>query len=168
MHMRIFLIGFMGSGKTHWGKRWASLAGWDFFDLDEIIEQRAGKTISEIFEQDGETPFREIESRELRRLEAVKKGIISCGGGTPCFHDNMDWMNAHGTTVYLSSGPKKLFDNIMKDSTARPLMKGVNEAEILYFVESKLKERLPFYEKAGLTLPVSELDEGSLRALLEN
>lgn len=164
--MRIFLIGFMGSGKSYWGRRWASQMGLDFIDLDEIIERKSGKTVSDIFEQEGEDIFRSREAEELRLLDAADRCIISCGGGTACFHGNLDWMNQHGTTVYLSSGPKLLFDNIMKDTLHRPLVKGVNEAEILFFVEKKLRERLPFYEKAQITLPVEGLNDSSLQEVL--
>ena len=164
--MRIFLVGFMGSGKSHWGGRWAVASGFDFIDLDEVIEAKSGKTISDIFEQEGEEPFRKTESDELRLLSGREKVIISCGGGTPCFHGNMDWMNEAGITVYLSSTPKMLFDNIMKDSVKRPLVKDVNDAEILYFVEKKLKERAPFYERAQITLSLPELNDQSLEQAL--
>lgn len=164
--MRVFLVGFMGSGKSYWGRRWAEQMGFDFIDLDEVIEARLGKTVSDIFEQEGEEHFRQTESDELRLLSGRENIIISCGGGTPCFHENMDWMNASGITVYLSSTPKILFDNIMQDSVRRPLVKDVNDAEILYFVEKKLKERAPFYEKATITLPATALNDKSLEQIL--
>jgi shikimate kinase len=164
--MRVFLVGFMGSGKSYWGRRWAEQMGFDFIDLDEVIEAKLGKTVSDIFEQEGEEHFRQTESDELRRLAGRENMIISCGGGTPCFHGNMDWMNASGITVYLSSTPKLLFDNIMQDSVRRPLVKDINDAEILYFVEKKLKERAPFYEKASITLPVTTLNDQSLEQIL--
>jgi shikimate kinase len=166
--MRVFLVGFMGSGKSYWGRRWAENMGFDFIDLDEVIEAKLGKTVSDIFEKEGEELFRQTESDELRRLDGRENTIISCGGGTPCFHDNMDWMNASGITVYLSSTPKLLFDNIMLDSARRPLVKDVNDAEILYFVEKKLKERIPFYEKATITLPVTAINDQSLEKLLNH
>lgn len=164
--MRVFLVGFMGSGKSYWGRRWAGLMGFDFVDLDEVIEAKLGKTVSDIFEQEGEELFRQTESDELRLLSGSENVIISCGGGTPCFHENMDWMNASGITVYLSSPAKLLFDNIMQDSVKRPLVKDVNDAEILYFVEKKLKERAPFYEKARITLSVTALNDNSLEQVL--
>lgn len=164
--MRIFLIGFMGSGKSFWGRQWAALAGFDFVDLDEMIEEKLGKTVSDIFEQEGEDLFRQTESELLRQMSNRDHVVISCGGGTPCFHGNMDLMNASGVTVYLSASPKLLFENIMQDSVRRPLVKDLNEAEILYFVEKKLKERTPFYEKAKVTLAVSELNERSLQTIL--
>src|SRR2546423_9885228 len=105
-----FLIGFMGSGKTYWGKKWAEKSGIDYFDVDEIVEQEQGKTIAQIFEQDGEDKFRELETIALRSFAGKKNMIIATGGGTPCFNNNINWMNENGTSVYLQSAP----ENILK------------------------------------------------------
>ena len=164
--MRIFLIGFMGSGKTHWGKIWAEKYKYDFFDLDEQVERREQRTIVEIFEKSGEDIFRLMETKMLRDLSRNEHCIISCGGGTPCFHDNMQWMNEKGSTVYLSAPAGYLFENIVKEKDQRPLVKTVNEAELLFFTEQKLKQRLPFYEKANIILPVEELSEESFEKIL--
>ena len=93
--MRVFIVGFMGSGKSFWGRRWANILGLDFIDLDELIEHKLGKTVSQIFEQQGEELFREVEATELRLISNRENTIISCGGGTPCFHGNMEIGRAH-------------------------------------------------------------------------
>lgn len=165
--MRIFLLGFMGSGKSYWGKVWAEKLGYAFIDLDELIENREQASIAEIFEKKGEDIFRLIETRILRDLARHENCIVACGGGTPCFHDNIDWMNEKGTTVYLSAPAANLFERIKNEKAKRPLIKNVNEAELLFFTEQKLKERLPVYEQANVTLEVSHLSEASLDALVK-
>lgn len=166
--MRIFLIGFMGSGKTRWGKIWAEKYKYDFYDLDEQIERREQRTIVDIFEKSGEDIFRLIETKMLRDMARNEHCIISCGGGTPCFHDNMQWMNEKGCTLYLSASPGYLFENIIKEKDQRPLVKTVNEAELLFYTEQKLKQRLPFYERANFTLSAEDLNEGSFEKILAN
>lgn len=106
---KIFIIGFMGSGKTYWGKKWARQSGLAFFDLDEEIEKQEGKTIAAIFEEDGEDYFRKIEATALRAFTNNKNCLISCGGGTACFNNNMQWMNEHGATLYLFATPQYIF-----------------------------------------------------------
>ncbi len=166
--MRIFLIGFMGSGKTHWGKIWAEAYQYDFYDLDEQIEKREQKSILDIFENSGEDIFRLLETKMLWEISRKEHCIISCGGGTPCFHDNMKWMNEKGFTVYLSAPPAYLFDNIKKEKDLRPLLKNVNEAELLFYTEQKLNQRLPFYEQARISLPAEDLSASSLDKILAN
>src|SRR6187401_1227795 len=108
--MKIFLVGFMGSGKTYWGKIWAQKNAMNFFDLDALIEEQEKKTIAAIFETEGEEYFREKEAMVLRTLPGANDCIIACGGGTPCYHDNMKWMNEHGGTVYLDTTVRDLFE----------------------------------------------------------
>ena len=162
---KIFLIGFMGSGKSHWGKLWAQQTGMDFYDLDEIIETKQGKTIAAIFEKEGEPFFRELETEALLGFTGKDRCIVACGGGAPCFNDNMEWMNENGTTVYLSATPQFIFNHVIEEKAKRPLIKKLNEAELLFFIEQKLKEREPFYTQATFTLPADELDENSLATL---
>jgi shikimate kinase len=164
--MRIFLIGFMGSGKTHWGKVWSARYKYDFYDLDEQVERREQRSIVDIFEKRGEDIFRLIETKMLRDMARNENCIISCGGGTPCFHDNMQWMNEKGTTVYLSASPRFLFENIVKEKDQRPLVKTVNQAELLFYTEQRLKLRLPFYERAHITISAEDLNEESFEKIL--
>lgn len=159
--MLIFLVGFMGSGKTHWGKLWAEAHQFPFVDLDAEIELNEGKTVAAIFEKSGEFYFRDVEAKVLRSFEQQQHTIIACGGGTPCFHGNMQWMNEHGTTVYLSSPPADILERVLTEQHKRPLLKNLNQAEMLFFIEQKLKEREPFYTQAKITLPAAELDQSS-------
>ena len=163
--MTIFLLGFMGSGKTHWGRVWAEKIALEFFDLDEIIEQQEKKTIADLFEKDGEDHFRKIETAVLKTFSPKNNCIIACGGGTPCFADNMQWMNEHGTTIYLSASPQYIYDRVLEEKDKRPLLKKLNKAELLFFIEQRLKEREPFYSQAQFILPVEQLNADTLQTL---
>ena len=162
----IFLIGFMGSGKTHWGRLWGQQAGMSFFDLDEVIEQQEHKTIAEIFEQNGEVYFRQKETEVLKTFLEKKNCIIACGGGTPCFNNNMQWMNEHGTTVYLSATADDIVKRVITEQEKRPLIKDLHPAELLSFVEKKLKEREPFYTTAKIILPVNAITAVTINAIV--
>ena len=165
--MRIFLVGFMGSGKSHWGKIWASVYNKYFYDLDEMIENKAEKKIADIFQTEGEAYFRKIESIELRSTVSYDDCIIACGGGTACFENNMDWMNEHGITVYLSASPGELLKNILKDAHTRPLIKNMSMAEVFLFIEQMLDKRRPFYERATYQVEFKNVHEGSLTELIK-
>jgi shikimate kinase len=166
--MRVFLIGFMGSGKTYWGKIWAEKNGLDFYDLDAVIEKPEGKTIAAIFEKEGEDYFRKIETEALLTFAEKDNCVIACGGGAACFNDNMQWMNAHGVTVYLLAKPPYIFSRVMQKKHKRPLISKFNEAELLFFIEQKLKEREPFYNQAKFVLPVENLNTDSLKEILNS
>ena len=114
--MTFFLVGFMGSGKTHWGKIWAVANGFTFIDLDEAIEITEGKLITTIFEDKGEEYFRTIEAAALRTCTGLSNTIIACGGGTPCFKENMQWMNEQGITIYLSSTATEILERVLKQA----------------------------------------------------
>ncbi len=156
---KIFLIGFMGSGKSYWCKKWALQYGFDFYDLDQLIEAEHHKTIASIFENEGEDLFRQMETVELKKLVSKDKCIIACGGGAACYNDNMQWMNENGLTVYLQASPQYIYDRVLEEKEKRPLIKKVSRAELLFFIEQKLKEREPFYNQAKIILPVQELDD---------
>jgi shikimate kinase len=164
--MTFFLIGFMGSGKTHWGKIWAEVYGLNFIDLDEVIEIKEGKTIATVFENDGEAYFRQTEAATLRSFDGAENVIIACGGGTPCFLGNMQWMNEHGTTIYLSSTAPEIFKRVLSKQEKRPLISKMNEEELLFFIEQKLNERAPFYAAATVTLSTGNLSENSFGEVL--
>ncbi|MCX6294219.1 MAG: shikimate kinase [Sphingobacteriales bacterium] len=164
--MRIFLIGFMGTGKSHWGEIWASRHNLTFIDLDVEIEKKNGLSIEEIFEKKGEDFFRDAETNSLLEMEQYDNCIIACGGGTPCFKNNMDWMNENGITVLLNSTPSKILENIINDHKERPLLKKINKGELLFFIEMKLKERIDFYNKASIRLEAVELNSNSIDAIL--
>ena len=160
--MIYFLIGFMGSGKTHWGKIWAAKHRIAFIDLDEAVETAERKTVAEIFETKGEAYFRELEAQTLRRFTFLGNTIIACGGGTPCFNDNMEWMNKRGTTVYITCTPEEILRRLQNtERKKRPLLNKLNQAELLFFIEQKLKERQPFYTQAKVVLANSKITENS-------
>jgi len=156
--MHIFLIGYMGCGKSYWGKFLAESLGYDFIDLDALIEKREGLSIPEIFEQFGEASFRVREHAALESLkELTTPAIISTGGGAPCFHNNMDTMNVSGKTLFLEASPLILKQNILKSDSERPIVKAVPESELEAYIANHLKQRLPFYNQAQLKVNVDGL-----------
>ena len=159
---RIFLIGFMGSGKTTLGRELASLMKIEFIDLDEVMEREEGTTISELFQSKGEEYFRDKESFYLKSLDQTDNAVISTGGGTPCFHDNMQWMNDHGITVYLNFPADILFQRLKPEANHRPLLKGKPDEELLLFIKSKLEERNPFYSRSQVIMNAGDISAASV------
>ena len=155
---RIILIGYMGAGKTTIGKALSKELGIIFYDLDWYIESRMRKTVSEIFAERGEEGFRKIEYNMLHEVAEFEDVIISCGGGTPCFFDNMDYMNQQGQVVYLKAEPEVLYKHLQMAKVERPLLKGKSKEELLTFIKEQLEKREPFYTKARYTLDVSLMD----------
>jgi len=146
----IFLIGFMGSGKTTLGRKLASRMGYAFMDLDHILEAREGMTIAEYFSRFGEDAFRKLESDVLKQTSYPENAVVSTGGGLPCFFDNMQWMNAHGKTIYIKLAPKILADRLKNERIERPVLNGKHGEELLAFIEEKLAEREKFYNQAAI------------------
>lgn len=161
----IFLIGFMGSGKSYWGNIWSQQSGLPFFDLDAVIEQQQQKTIIKIFEENGETFFRNLETAALHSFTSNQNCIIACGGGTPCFNNNMQWMNEHGVTVYLKAAPAEIITRVTGEQDKRPVIRNIPQQELHAFVEKKLAEREPFYTQAKYVLPVSSLTNSTITTL---
>ena len=155
---RIILIGYMGAGKTTIGKALSKELGITFYDLDWYIESRMRKTVSEIFAERGEEGFRQIEYNMLHEVAEFEDVIISCGGGTPCFFDNMDYLNQQGQVVYLKAEPEVLYKHLQMGRVERPLLKGKSKEELLMFIKEQLEKREPFYTKAHYTLDVSLMD----------
>ena len=155
---RIILIGYMGAGKTTIGKALSKELGIIFYDLDWYIENRMRKTVSQIFAERGEEGFRKIEYNMLHEVAEFEDVIISCGGGTPCFFDNMDYLNQQGQVVYLKAEPEVLYKHLLMAKVERPLIKGKSQEELLTFISEQLKRREPFYSKARYTLDVSLMD----------
>ncbi len=164
--MRIFLLGFMGSGKSHWGRLWATAHNFNFIDLDEELEKHEQKTVAEIFETRGEDYFRQKETILLRSLTAQSNSIVSCGGGTPCFFDNMAWMNKNGLTIFLEASTQFILKNIKNEKDKRPLIKDKDDAEIIFFIDQKLKERQPYYSKAKIIFPAEDLNIDSIKKII--
>ena len=155
---RIILIGYMGAGKTTVGKALSKELGIPFYDLDWYIESRRRKTVPQIFAEVGEAGFREIERNMLHEVAEFEDVIISCGGGTPCFFDNMDYMNQQGQVIYLKADPEVLYKHLLMGKTERPLLKGKSPEELIAFIRQQLEQREPFYTKAAFTLDVSLMD----------
>ncbi len=159
--MRIYLIGYMGSGKSTLGKKLARHAGLQFIDMDHYIEKRNCKTIPQIFAEEGEAEFRKKERKALEELSAFSDVVIATGGGAPCFFDNIDLMNRTGKTIYLDIDPKILANRLMQSKTERPLIKGKSKEELIRFIDETLRKRNEFYTQAHfqITRPEMSLDE---------
>ena len=156
---RIFLIGYMGAGKTTLGKAFARAMGLTFVDLDWYIEERYHKTVRQIFEERGEDGFRELEKRMLHETGEFENVVISVGGGTPCFFDNMDYMNAVGETVFLDVDVKVLFRRLKVAKQQRPLLANKTDEELMTFIVEALQKRLPFYSKAKYVFNGERLED---------
>ena len=156
--VRIIIVGYMGSGKTTVGKALSKDLGIPFYDLDWYIESRMRKTVAQIFAERGEEGFRKIEHNMLHEVAEFENVIISCGGGTPCFFDNMDYMNGQGETVYLQASPDVLYNHLKMGKTERPLLKNKTPEEMQVFIAEQLEKREPYYSKAKHTLTVDLLE----------
>ena len=156
---RIFLIGYMGAGKTTLGRALAAELGVEFIDLDCYIEERFRKTISQIFAEKGEEEFRNIERRMLHEVGEFENVIISTGGGTPCFFDNIEYMSSQGTTVYLDVPVERLFIRLSIARSKRPLIKDKNDEELRAFIAEQLGKRLPHYSKAQYSFKAEKLED---------
>lgn len=155
---RIILIGYMGAGKTTVGKALSQSLGLPFYDLDWYIEERHRRTIAQIFAEKGEKGFRDIERNILHEVAEFEDVVISCGGGTPCFFDNMEYMNRQAQTVYLKASPDILFRHLKMGKVERPLLKDKTEDEMKQYIRDSLSTREPFYSQARYTLDVTLLD----------
>lgn len=172
---RIIIVGYMGAGKTTVGKALAKATGMQFYDLDWYIEGRMRKTVPQIFAERGEDGFRQIEHTMLHEAAEFEDVILSCGGGTPCFFDNMDYMNSQADTVYLKATPDVLCAHLKMGKVKRPLLEGKGPEELSEFINSQLRQREPYYMKASHVFDVSLLDNyekisttvASLRKILD-
>ena len=153
---RIYLIGFMGSGKSHIGQLLSSAMGLHYIDLDKEIEKK-DMSISEIFNQKGENYFRKLEREALLETIALEKTIIACGGGTPCFFDNMEWMNRNGITIFLNPATEVLVERLKQEKEKRPLLLNKSDHDVHTYIIELLKTRMQFYQKADFE--IQEADE---------
>ena len=162
--MKIFLIGFMGSGKTTLGRKLAARMGCEFIDLDHKLEQQVELSIAEYFSIFGEDAFRTLESEVLKKTIYSDNVVISTGGGLPCYFDNMEWMKANGKVVYIKLSPKTLADRLESGKEERPLLQDKHGDDLIAFIEQKLAEREGFYSQAniiadGLSLTAERLEQ---------
>lgn len=148
----IILIGFMGVGKTSIGKKLAKKLGLNFLDTDKWIEKQTGKTISEIFNENGENIFREWERKSLEQFRNEENIVISTGGGLPCYHDNMQVLNSIGTTIYLKSSTERIAEQLKQSKIKRPLIAGKSDQELETYIKSTVEEREKYYLQASHVL----------------
>ena len=159
---RIILIGYMGAGKTTVGKVLSKKLGMPFYDLDWYIETRMRKKVPEIFAEKGEEGFRKIEYNMLHEVAEFENVVISCGGGTPCFFDNIDYMNADSDVVYLKATPEVLYSHLQMCKGQRPLLAGKSKEELLSFITEQLQHREQFYMKARHIVDISLMDSAEM------
>lgn len=166
---RIILIGYMGAGKTTIGKELAKELGVTFYDLDWYIETRMRRTIKQIFDEKGEEGFRRIEHNMLHEVAEFENVVVACGGGTPCFYDNIDYMNSQAQVVYLKASPEVLYEHLQMGRRVRPLLLGKSSDEVRTFIVEQLAKREEFYSKANHTLNVDLLDNFTkIQTTIEN
>lgn len=171
MRPPIFLTGLPGCGKTTLGRALARELHRDFIDLDAYIEGRFSCSVADIFARHGEERFRTIEHNLLHEVAEMNDVVIACGGGTPCFFDNMDYMLSRGFVIHLQASRERLFDRLKRKRAKRPHVKQLSDSEILTYIDNISRERAPFYSKAPLTFESSLLEDrdqiaGSLARLM--
>ena len=163
--MKIFFVGFMGSGKTHWGKQVSEKLHLPFFDLDEQIISHEGKSITEIFSANGEEYFRLLEKDILQIItESHENFVMACGGGAPFYYNNIDFMNKSGTAVWINTPIDLLHERLLKEKARRPLIKNLDDMQLKGFIIKKFSDRKIYYEQAEM---VVEEDEKSLEKIVE-
>jgi shikimate kinase len=163
--MKIFLIGFMGCGKTHWGKQLSRKLEIPFFDLDEQIVSSEGRSINDIFEKEGEEYFRLKEKEVLYILsESHEDFVMACGGGTPCFYNNIDYMNRTGVSVWINSSVDSLFERLIKEKQGRPLIRDLSDEQLRSYITKKYADRRIYYQQA---LVIIDNDHVTLDRLTE-
>ena len=150
--MIIYLVGYMGCGKSTIGRKLADLLGISFVDLDKYIEERYFKTVPAIFAEEGEERFREKERASLMEVAQFEDVVVGTGGGAPCFFDNMEVMNTSGVTVYIAPDTEVLATRLIKSKTERPLIAGKSPEELIAFINTALVKRAPFYEKSKIII----------------
>jgi shikimate kinase len=165
--MKFFLLGFMGTGKSYWGKSWSAQFQLDFFDLDHEVETMAGLSVAGIFEKLGESYFREKERDILHSFGTKDDFILSCGGGTPCFYDNMEWMNSHGITIFISTPIPILKERLILEKSHRPLIQSLTDEALEEFIRRKLKEREKYYGQAAIILPSESISHATFAEIIK-
>jgi len=156
--MKIFLIGFMGCGKTHWGRLLCQKLNLPFYDLDEKIEEKEGRSITTIFEEDGEEYFRLLEKDVLHLLsESHESFIMACGGGTPCFFNNIDYMKKQGVTVWVNCSIDCLYDRLIKEKEKRPLIADLSNEGMRSYIIKKFADRKIYYQQAAIVVKEEDL-----------
>ena len=168
--MKIFLIGFMGSGKTHWGRLLAAKLRMPFRDLDTVIVEKESRSVSEIFSEKGEEYFRYQEKQTLEEIVAEEESfILSCGGGTPCFFNNIEFMKKSGKVIWLNTSIDVLKERLLKERISRPLIREIDDDELKRYIIRKLSERRMYYQQADVMVNEESITlEELIRLLFEN
>lgn len=166
MPVNIYLIGFMGSGKSSAGKKIASLLQWKFADIDKLVEKNEGMTIPEIFATSGEERFREAERVALKEVSGRTRTVVACGGGTPCSEENMAVMKSTGVTVYLRLPVETLVSRLNHSGNRRPLLSEARDSELYATVRELLEKRTFWYEQADLAIDSENITEEEMTALI--
>lgn len=162
----VFLVGYMGSGKSTTGQLLAEQLNWPFFDLDQEIEDKTGRSIPDIFKEEGEEVFRTIEHDSLWELVAMySKGIVATGGGTPCFQDNLEVMKKNGKVIFIDVPETLLFDRLRTQIFTRPVLASMNEDQLMEFIAQHLRDRRPFYQQADYIVRGDQPDENLIAEL---
>ena len=164
---RIYIVGYMGAGKTTAARRLAQRLGWEVADTDDLFEAKYKISVCDFFNKYDEALYRKLESEVLKSTESLENFVISTGGGTACYFDNMDWMNQHGLTVFLRISQKAVVDRLVHAKRKRPLAEGKTEEELAAFVEQHYTGRLPFYEQSRITVKAEDLDLDGLVKQIE-
>ena len=155
---RIYLVGYMGAGKTTAAKRLASRLGWEVADTDALFEEKYRISVDDFFQKYDEPLYRRLETQILHDTLSLDNAVIATGGGTACFNDNMDWMNQNGFTVFLKISPQSALVRLSQSKVRRPKVYGKSPEELEDFIRQNYTERMPFYEKAMLTMKAEDLD----------
>ena len=155
---KVYIVGYMGAGKTTAARRIAQRLGWEVADTDALFEEKYKISVNDFFNKYDEPLYRKLESEVLKSTESLENVVVSTGGGTACYFDNMEWMNQHGLTVFLRISEKAVIDRLLHAKRKRPLAIGKTEAELTEFVSKHYTSRLPFYEKAQITVKAENFD----------
>lgn len=162
---KLYLTGLPGAGKTETGKWLSEKLGWQFIDLDELIAEKAGNSVQAIFEQNGEEHFRKLEAEALRETATLAPCVVSCGGGTPEWHNNMDWMNRNGLTVYLNPDLNTIAGRLAADKKPRPMFAGLKKEAIRQKLNELAERRMPFYSRSKVVWNKTAPDDKFYRDL---
>ena len=166
---RIYIVGYMGAGKTTSARRLAHRLGWEVADTDALFEEKYKISVNDFFNKYDEPLYRKLESEVLKATKSLDHVVVSTGGGTACYFDNMEWMNQHGLTVFLRISPQAAVDRVIHSRHKRPLVEGKSEEELTEFVNQHYASRMVFYEQAKITVESENLDvEGMMNKIKEN
>lgn len=165
---RIYIIGYMCSGKSSVSRKLANRLDYQAFDTDDMFEEKYHISVQDFFDKYGEEYFRKFESEILKKTGEMHKVVVSTGGGTPCFFDNMQWMNENGTTVFVKISPATAYNRLLTARRKRPLINGKSDDELKKYVENHYNSRLQYYEQATFTVKGESVDIDEILNVMNN